>query len=73
MKGYVARRRHRLGRLGGGSLGEASNSCGSGAGSGIRAGTSSWLTMTLKPGRYELVCNLPGHYTAGMHTELDVS
>lgn len=55
-----------------GSLGEASNSCGSGTGAGIRAGSSSWLTMTLKPGRYELVCNLPRHYAAGMYTELDV-
>ncbi len=29
--------------------------------------------MTLQPGRYELVCNFPGHYTAGMYTELDVT
>ena len=30
------------------------------------------MTLALKPGRYELVCNLPGHYAAGMHGELDV-
>ncbi|MGV8964931.1 MAG: sulfocyanin-like copper-binding protein [Cellulomonas sp.] len=29
--------------------------------------------MTLAPGHYELICNLPGHYAAGMYTELTVS
>lgn len=24
------------------------------------------LTLTLKPGRYLLICNVPGHYMAGM-------
>ncbi len=55
-----------------GSLGEASRSCGAGAGEGIAPGTSGWVTLNLKPGRYELVCNLPGHYRAGMHAELRV-
>lgn len=55
-----------------GSLGEASRSCGAGSGDGIAPGAAGWLTLTLKPGRYELVCNLPGHYAAGMYTELDV-
>lgn len=54
-----------------GSLGEASTSCGIGAGDGIATGAVGWVTLTLKPGRYELVCNLPGHYAAGMATELD--
>lgn len=31
-----------------------------------------WTTVTLAPGRYELVCSLPGHYGAGMYSELDV-
>ena len=31
------------------------------------------MTLTLTPGRYELLCNLPGHYTGGMYTELDIS
>ncbi len=54
------------------SLGEASNSCGPGAGDGIAPGDSSWLTLSLAPGRYELICNLPGHYAAGMYTQLTV-
>jgi len=56
-----------------GSLGEASKTGGEGAGEGIAPGASSWLTLTLAPGQYELVCNLPGHYTAGMHTQLTVT
>ncbi|MFJ9559450.1 hypothetical protein ACIRQQ_05335 [Streptomyces fuscichromogenes] len=56
-----------------GSLGEASRTCGSGEGHGITRGAMGWTTLTLRPGRYELVCNLPGHYLAGMYTELDVS
>jgi len=56
-----------------GTLGEASASGAQGAGDGIRPGSSGWVTLTLTPGRYELVCNLPGHYGAGMSTELTVS
>jgi uncharacterized cupredoxin-like copper-binding protein len=55
-----------------GSLGEASASCAPGAGKGIAPGTAGWVTLTLRPGRYELVCNLPGHYPQGMYAELDV-
>jgi uncharacterized cupredoxin-like copper-binding protein len=55
-----------------GSLGEASRSCGAGEGAGIVAGSAGWVTLDLRPGRYELVCNLPGHYRAGMVTELDI-
>ncbi len=56
----------------GGSLGEASNTCGAGAGEGIAPGSSSWVTVTLAHGRYELTCNLPGHYAAGMYAQLTV-
>ncbi len=56
----------------GGSLGEASNSCGEGAGEGIAPGAASWLTLQLPHGRYELICNLPGHYALGMFSEFDV-
>lgn len=55
-----------------GALGEVSRTCGAGAGEGIAPGSSGWTTLTLAAGRYELVCNLPGHYEAGMHAELDV-
>ncbi len=55
-----------------GSLGEASASCAAGTGEGITAGAAGWTTLTLKPGRYELVCNLKNHYANGMHHELDV-
>jgi uncharacterized cupredoxin-like copper-binding protein len=56
-----------------GSLGEASRSCGQGAGNGIAPGATSWVTLKLQPGRYELICNLQGHYAMGMYRELDVS
>lgn len=56
-----------------GSLGEASDNCGAGSGDGIKPGGVSWTTLDLKPGRYELVCNVPGHYAAGMHSEIDVT
>jgi uncharacterized cupredoxin-like copper-binding protein len=55
-----------------GSLGEASATCAAGAGDGIAAGSAGWVSLTLASGRYELLCNLPGHYTGGMWTELDV-
>ena len=56
-----------------GSFGEASHSGGAGAGAGIVPGASGWVTVTLAPGQYELVCNLPRHYMAGMHTQLTVT
>lgn len=36
-------------------------------------GASKDLTLDLKPGTYLLVCNLPGHYAAGMWTVLTVT
>ena len=56
-----------------GSLGEASRTGGSGAGEGIQPGTAGWTTLNLPAGRYELICNLPGHYAAGMYAEITVS
>lgn len=55
-----------------GSLGEASKTCGAGAGDGIDPGAVGWATLDLPAGNYELVCNLPGHYAAGMYAELTV-
>jgi uncharacterized cupredoxin-like copper-binding protein len=56
-----------------GSLGEASKTCAAGSGEGIAPGASGWVTVTLPPGRYEVVCNLPGHYAAGMYAQLTVN
>jgi uncharacterized cupredoxin-like copper-binding protein len=56
-----------------GSVGEASKTGGAGAGDGIAPGASGWVTVTLAPGHYELVCNLPRHYSAGMYTQLNVT
>jgi uncharacterized cupredoxin-like copper-binding protein len=50
-----------------GSLGEASASCAAGSGEGIEPSSVGWVTLTLPPGRYELVCNLRNHYANGMH------
>jgi len=35
-------------------------------------GTTETLTVTLDPGSYQLVCNLPGHYESGMFVGFDV-
>lgn len=35
-------------------------------------GKSGSLTLTLDPGKYLLICNVPGHYSGGMWTEIDV-
>lgn len=56
-----------------GALGEASSTCGVGAGAGITSGSASWVSVTLPAGHYEMVCNLANHYSDGMHQELDVS
>lgn len=40
---------------------------------GIAVGNVGQLTLTLAPGRYEIVCNLPGHYRNGMFATLVVT
>jgi uncharacterized cupredoxin-like copper-binding protein len=55
-----------------GALGEASAPCASGAGDGLKPGTTGWVTLQLSPGTYELVCNEPHHYAHGMHAVLVV-
>jgi len=47
-----------------GSMGEVSD---------LDPGKSGSLTVTLKPGKYLLVCNQPGHFNAGMWKEFDVT
>lgn len=56
-----------------GSLGEASAPCAEGAGDGLPSGAVGWVTLDLPAGRYEVVCNLPHHYAAGMADELVVT
>jgi uncharacterized cupredoxin-like copper-binding protein len=55
------------------SLGEASKSCSSEAGDGIAPGATSWKTITLPVGHYELACDEPWHYSAGMFDVLTVN
>ena len=55
------------------SLGHVEASCGADEGDGLVPGAVGWTTITLKPGRYELICNIAGHYWAGMYTELTVT
>ena len=35
----------------------------------LAAGASTDLTVTLEAGHYAVICNVPGHYTLGMHTD----
>ena len=37
------------------------------------AGGTELLVLSLEAGNYQLVCNLPGHYAAGMHTSFVVN
>ena len=39
----------------------------------LNPGQSGSLTVTLAPGKYVLVCNVPGHYEAGMWAEFEVT
>jgi uncharacterized cupredoxin-like copper-binding protein len=55
-----------------GSLGEASANCVAGTGEGIPSGAVGWVTVTLPPGTYELVCNLANHYADGMYQRVTV-
>ena len=55
------------------ALGHAARTCDTGEGDGIVPGGIGWTTATLAPGRYELICNIAGHYWAGMYTELTVT
>ena len=39
----------------------------------IAAGQSKTLTLNMAKGHYALICNLPGHYVAGMYADFNVS
>lgn len=55
-----------------GSLGEASKTCGADEGDNIDPGSTGWFTATVPAGTYELVCNIPNHYSEGMYTKFVV-
>lgn len=38
----------------------------------VEAGAGKTLSVKLKPGHYALICNIPNHYSAGMHTDFTV-
>lgn len=38
----------------------------------VQTGDNKTLKLDLKPGHYALICNLPGHYAAGMHSDFTV-
>lgn len=54
------------------SRAEASKPCAGGAGQGLSAGETGWVTVNLPAGAYALICNEPGHYAAGMWTDFVV-
>src|SRR4249919_3614198 len=39
---------------------------------GVPAGQARTLNLTLRPGHYALICNLPGHYKAGQFADFYV-
>jgi uncharacterized cupredoxin-like copper-binding protein len=52
--------------------GEASEDGSVGEVADLEPGDTKTLTLTLKPGHYALICNEPGHYNSGMHTDFVV-
>jgi uncharacterized cupredoxin-like copper-binding protein len=38
----------------------------------LAPGQAKTINLSLKPGHYALICNLPGHYAAGQHTDFTV-
>jgi uncharacterized cupredoxin-like copper-binding protein len=42
------------------------------SGSSLQPTETRILSVSLDPGHYVLVCNLPGHYRAGMHVDITV-
>jgi uncharacterized cupredoxin-like copper-binding protein len=38
----------------------------------IVAGTTAELNLSLEPGTYAVICNLPGHFAQGMHASFTV-
>ena len=38
----------------------------------VKPGATKTITLSLKKGKYALICNLPGHYKGGMYADLTV-
>ena len=38
----------------------------------LKPNASGVVTLPLRPGHYALICNIAGHYTNGMHADIDV-
>lgn len=38
----------------------------------LKPGTTKSVSLNLAAGHYALICNLPGHYVAGQHTDFSV-
>ena len=47
-----------------GTLGEAPD---------VEVGQTKTFTVTMKPGKYSLLCNLPGHFANGMYADFTVN
>jgi uncharacterized cupredoxin-like copper-binding protein len=60
----LLKEKHRIDESKVNSLGEVAD---------LKPGDQGTFTATLKPGAYELMCNVKGHYEAGMHTVLTVT
>lgn len=54
------------------AAGHADGEHGAHVGTHVPTGEKATVTVRLKPGKYALVCNLPGHYGAGMHANFKV-
>jgi uncharacterized cupredoxin-like copper-binding protein len=51
---------------------EADETGASGELDGVKPGAARTLNLTLKPGHYALICNLPGHYKTGQFADFYV-
>ena len=52
--------------------GHGKKHAGAHVGTHLPAGKAKTVKLKLKPGTYALVCNLPGHYASGMHSNFTV-
>lgn len=52
--------------------GDGAKHAGAHVGTHVPSGEAASVKIKLEPGRYALVCNLPGHYASGMHSNFTV-